>query len=61
MDYANSAEECSYFGKVFAWSPIDNLIDSGRVCNVAFLGADVAYTVCSVTFTVTDRSVDVTL
>ena len=42
-DYANSAEECPYFGKVSARPPIDNLINSGGVCNVAFQSVDVAY------------------
>ena len=43
LDYSNGAKECLYFGKVFAWSPIDNFVDSGRVCDAAFQSADVAY------------------
>ena len=43
LDYANGAEEGSYFRKVFAWSPIDNVIDPGSIGNVAFQGADMAY------------------
>ena len=43
LDYTHGAKEHLYFRKVFAWPPIDNFINSGRVCNVAFQSADMAY------------------
>ena len=42
-DYANGAEEGSHFGEVFAWTPVDNFVDSRRVGDVAFQGANVPY------------------
>ena len=42
-DYADGAEEGSYFGEVFAWSPVDDFVDSRRVGDVALRGANVPY------------------
>ena len=42
-DYANSAEKGSYFREVFAWTPIDDFVDSQRVGDAAFWGAYVPY------------------
>ena len=42
-DYANGAEEGSHFGEVFAWTPVDNFVDSRRVRDVAFQGANMPY------------------
>ena len=42
-DYTNGAEEGSYFGEVFAQAPVDNFVDSRRIGNVAFRGANVPY------------------
>ena len=42
-DYANSAEEGSHFGEVFARTPVDNFVDSRRVGDMAFQGANVPY------------------
>ena len=42
-DYANSAEEGSYFGEVFAQAPVDDFVDSQRVGDAAFWGANVPY------------------
>ena len=35
-NYANGAEEGSYFGEVFARAPVDDFVDSRRIGNVAF-------------------------
>ena len=43
LDYANHAKEGSYFRQVFAGTPIDNFVHSGRVRDVAFWGANVPY------------------
>ena len=42
-DYANGAEEGSYFGEVFAQTPVDDFVDPRRVGDVAFQGANVPY------------------
>ena len=42
-DYANGAEECSYFGEVFARAPVDDFVDSRRIGNAAFRCANVPY------------------
>ena len=42
-DYADGAEEGSYFGEVLAWPPVDDFVDSRRVRDVAFWGAHVPY------------------
>ena len=42
-DYANGAEKGLYFGEVFAWIPIDDFVDSRRVGDVAFWGANMPY------------------
>ena len=42
-DDADGAEEGSYFGEVFARAPVDDFVDSQRVGDVAFRGANVAY------------------
>ena len=40
---ADSAEEGLYFGEVFAWTPVDDFVNSGRVGDVTFQGADMPY------------------
>ena len=42
-DYAIGAKEGSYFGEVFAWAPVDDFVDSRRVGDAAFQGANVPY------------------
>ena len=42
-DYANGAEEGSHFREVFAWTPVDNFVNSGRVGDAAFQGANMPY------------------
>ena len=42
-DYANGAEEGSYFREVFARAPVDDFVDSRRVRDVAFWHANVPY------------------
>ena len=42
-DYANGAKEGSYFGEVFAQTPVDDFVDPQRVRDVAFRGANVPY------------------
>ena len=42
-DYADGAEEGSYFGEVLARPPVDDFVDSRRVRDVAFRGANVPY------------------
>ena len=42
-DYADSAEYGSYFGEVFAWAPVDDFVNSRRVRDAAFRGADMPY------------------
>ena len=40
---ADGPEEGLYFGEVFAWAPVDDFVDSRRVRDAAFQGADVPY------------------
>ena len=40
---ANGPKEGSHFREVFAWTPVDNLVDSQRVRDVAFWGANMPY------------------
>ena len=42
-DYADGAKEGSYFGEVFAWAPVDDFVDSRRVGDTAFQGANMSY------------------
>ena len=42
-DDADGAEEGSYFGEVFARAPVDDFVDSQRVGDAAFQGANVPY------------------
>ena len=42
-DYADGAEEGSYFREVFARVPIYDFVDSRRVRDAAFRGANVPY------------------
>ena len=42
-DDTDGAEEGSYFGEVFARTPVDNFVDSQRVGDTAFWGANVPY------------------
>ena len=42
-DYTDGAEEGSYFGEVFAWAPVDDFVNSRRVGDAAFQGANVPY------------------
>ena len=42
-DYAEGAKESSDCGEVFAWIPIDDFVDSRRVGDVAFWGANMPY------------------
>ena len=42
-DYADSAEEGSYFGEVFARAPVDDFVDSRRIGDAAFRGANMPY------------------
>ena len=42
-DYANGAEEGLHFREVFAWTPVDNFVNSQRVRDAAFWGANVPY------------------
>ena len=42
-DYANGAEEGSYFGEVFAGAPVNNFVHSGGVGDVALQCANVPY------------------
>ena len=42
-NYTDGAEEGSYFREVFARAPVDNFVDSQRVGDVAFQGANVPY------------------
>ena len=42
-DYANGAEEGLYFGEILAWAPVDDFVNSRRVGDVAFWGANVPY------------------
>ena len=42
-DYADGAKEGSYFREVFAWAPVDDFVDSRRIGDVAFQGANVPY------------------
>ena len=40
---ADGAEEGSYFGEVFAWAPVNDFVNSRRVGDAAFWGANVPY------------------
>ena len=42
-DDADGAEERSYFGEVFARTPVDDFVDSQRIGNAAFRCANVPY------------------
>ena len=42
-DYADGAKESSYFREVFARTPVDDFVDSRRIGDVAFWGANVPY------------------
>ena len=42
-DDTNSAKEGSYFGEVFARAPVDDFVNSQRVRDAAFRGANVPY------------------
>ena len=42
-DYADGAEEGSYFREVFARAPVDDFVDSRRIGNAAFRGANMPY------------------
>ena len=42
-DYADGAEKGSYLGEVFAQTPIDDFVNSRRVGDAAFRGANVPY------------------
>ena len=42
-DYADGAEKGLYFREVFAWAPVDNFVDSRRIGDAAFQGANVPY------------------
>ena len=42
-DYADGAEEGSYFGEVFARAPVDDFVDSRRIRDAAFWGANMPY------------------
>ena len=40
---ADGAEEGSYFREVFAQAPVDDFVDSQRIGDVAFQGANMPY------------------
>ena len=42
-DYTDSAKEGLYFGEVFAQTPVDDFVNSQRVRDLAFWGANVPY------------------
>ena len=42
-DYADGAEEGPYFREIFAQAPVDDFVDSRRVRDAAFWGANVPY------------------
>ena len=42
-DYADGAEEGSHFGEVLAWTPVNDFVDSQRVGDTAFRGANMPY------------------
>ena len=42
-NYADSAEEGSYFGEVFAQAPVDDFVNSQRIGDAAFQSANVPY------------------
>ena len=42
-DDADGAEEGLYFREVFAWAPVDNFVNSRRIRDAAFQGANVPY------------------
>ena len=42
-NYADGAEEGSYFGEVFARAPVDDFVDSRRIGDAAFRCANVPY------------------
>ena len=43
LDYANGAKEGLHFREVFAGTPVDNFVNSRRVGDLAFQGANVPY------------------
>ena len=42
-DYTDGAKEGSHFREVFAQTPVDDFVDSQRVRDAAFQGANVPY------------------
>ena len=40
-DYADGAEEGLHFGEVFSGTPVDDFVDSRRVRDAAFWGANI--------------------
>ena len=40
---ADGAEKGSYFGEIFARAPVDDFVDSRRIGDAAFRGANVPY------------------
>ena len=42
-DYADGAEKGSYFREIFAWAPVDDFVNSRRIGDTAFQGANVPY------------------
>ena len=43
LNYTHGAKEGSYFREVFAGTPVNDFVHSGRVGDVAFWGANVPY------------------
>ena len=43
LDHTDGAEEGSHFGEVFAQTPVDDFVDSQRVGDMAFQGANMPY------------------
>ena len=42
-DYTDGAKEGSHFGEIFAQAPVDDFVDSRRIGDVAFRGANMPY------------------
>ena len=42
-DYADGAEKGLYFGEVFAQAPVDDFVNSQRIGDMAFWGANMPY------------------
>ena len=42
-DHADGAKEVSYFREIFAGTPVNDFVHSGRVGDMAFWGANVPY------------------